>query len=124
MRGGYRPKAGRKAIPIDLGQLENLTLLGCTDQEIAGFFTVSTRTIEQRRKKQPEFAEAMTRGRSKCQIAVRRSQMKWMDKDPKMSIWLGKQLLGQRDVLPIELSGPDGKQLKISWEAIDEALDA
>jgi hypothetical protein len=31
--------------------------------------------------------------------------------------------LGQRDVMPIELSGPNGKAVKISWEAIDEILN-
>src|SRR4029077_15492881 len=82
MRGGARSGAGRKAIAIDLIELEKLASLGCTDQEIAGFFSVSVRTIEQRRKQQPVFAEAMSRGRAKCQVAVRRAQMKWMDKDP------------------------------------------
>jgi hypothetical protein len=36
-----------------------------------------------------------------------------------MGVWLGKQLLGQRDVTPIELSGPHGQEMKLSLEAID-----
>ena len=40
-----------------------------------------------------------------------------------MSIWMGKQWLSQRDVMPIELSGPNGNAVKISWEAIDEILN-
>ena len=49
MRGGSRSGAGRKAIDIDLVDLEKLASVGCTEPEIAGFFNVSVRTIEQRR---------------------------------------------------------------------------
>ena len=119
MRGGTRSGAGRKAIPIDLLELEKLASLSCTDSEIAAFFNVSVRTIEQRRKKQPEFAEVMSRGRAKCHIAVRRAQMKWMEKNPAMCIWLGKQLLGQRDLTPIELTGAKGKPVALTLEVLD-----
>jgi hypothetical protein len=122
MRGGIRPSAGRRAVFIDLVELEKLATLNCTDSEIAAFFNVSVRTIEQRRKKQRDFAEAMNRGRSKCNISVRRAQMKWMEKNPAMCIWLGKQLLGQRDVTPIELTGAQGKPVKFSMEVIDAIL--
>jgi hypothetical protein len=119
MRGGPRSGAGRKAKLIDLQQLENLATLGCTDLNLSQFFNVSVKTIEQRRKKNPEFAEAMNRGHAKCHITVRRAQMKWLDRSPAMCVWLGKQLLGQRDVTPIELTGPQGKPVKFSLEVID-----
>jgi hypothetical protein len=45
--------------------------------------------------------------------------MKWMDKDPKICIWLGKQLLGQRDVTPIELTGTKGKPVELTLEVLD-----
>jgi hypothetical protein len=119
MRGGPRSGAGRKAIPIDLIELEKLASISCTDKEIAGFFNVSVRTIEQRRKKQPDFAEAISRGNAKCHIAVRRAQMKWMEKSPAMCIFLGKQLLGQRDLTPIELTGAKGKPVELTLEVLD-----
>jgi hypothetical protein len=62
MSGGARPGAGRKLVKIDLEQLEKLCGLQCTDAEIAAWFHVSTRTIENRRKHRT-FAEAMERGR-------------------------------------------------------------
>jgi hypothetical protein len=66
----------------------------------------------------------MERGRAKGRVSVRRAQFKLLEKgDSGMAKWLGKQYLGQRDVTPIELSGPDGKQLKISWEVINEILN-
>jgi hypothetical protein len=119
MRGGSRSGAGRKTISIDLNQLEKLASYSCTDKEIAGFFNVSIRTIEQRRKKQPDFAEAMSRGGAKCHIAVRTAQMKWMEKSPMMCVWLGKQLLSQRDVTPIELTGAKGKPVELTLEVLD-----
>jgi|ERR1039458_4340681 hypothetical protein len=119
MSGGTRTGAGRKPVPIDLGELEKLCSLQCTDEEIAAWFGVSTRTIEQHRK-QPKFAEVMTRGRAKGRISVRRAQMKLLEAgNGVMGVWLGKQLLGQRDVTPSELSGPHGQEMKLSLEAID-----
>lgn len=67
-------KRGRKPVHIDLGELEKLPALHRTDEEIAGWFGVSTRTIENRRKR-PEFAEAMPRRRAKDRSSVRRAQM-------------------------------------------------
>jgi hypothetical protein len=39
-----------------------------------------------------------------------------------MGVWLGKQLLGQRDVTPIELTGANGSEIKFSMEAIDAII--
>jgi hypothetical protein len=119
MPGGARPNAGRKPVNIDLVELEKLCSLQCTDAEIAGFFGVSTRSIEKRRK-QPKFADAMERGRVKGRISVRRAQMRLVEGgNGSVAIWLGKQLLGQRDVTPIELSGPSGQPVQFSLQAID-----
>jgi hypothetical protein len=123
MRGGSRPSAGRKTIPIDLVELEKLCSIHCTDEELAHIFGVSVRTIEKRRKN-PEFAQVMNRGQAKGCISLRRQQMKLVEKgNAPMTIWMGKQWLGQRDVTPIELSGSNGKPVRISWEAINEVLD-
>jgi hypothetical protein len=45
--------------------------------------------------------------------------MKWMEKNPAMCIWLGKQLLGQRDPTPIELTGAKGKPVALTLEVLD-----
>ena len=112
--GGHRPGAGRKPIQIDLVELEKLCALQCTDEEIAHWMGVSTRTIENRRK-QPKFAAVMKRGRAKGRISVRRSQMKLVEAgNSTMGIWLGKQLLGQRDVVTNELIGPGGGPIAVA----------
>jgi len=82
---------------IDLVELEKLCQLSCTDEEIAAWFSTSTRTIE-RRRKEPRFAEIMARGKAKGRISIRRMQMKLLEQgNATMGVWLGKQLLGQRD---------------------------
>lgn len=118
-------RRGRKPVHIDLIELEKLSALHCTDVEIAGWFGVSTRTIESRRKR-PEFAAVMQSGRAKGRISVRRAQMKLLENgNGTMGVWLGKQILGQRDVVTTEHVGsgggpiavavkPDLKQLSLS----------
>ena len=122
MRGGSRPGAGRKQVPIDALYLEKLCSLQCTNAEIAAWFGCSERTIE-KRSKEPELAEVMARGKGKGRVSIRRAQMKLLEAgNATMGVWLGKQYLGQRDVTPIELSGPNGSAVKFSLEAIDEIL--
>ena len=120
--GGRRYGAGRKPVEFDPVELEKLCSLNCTHEEIAAWFRCSVRTIE-KLSKNPEFGELMARGRAKGRISVRRAQMKLLEAgNATMGVWLGKQLLGQRDVTPIELTGPHGKRLELSLELIDDIL--
>jgi hypothetical protein len=108
MAGGTRAKAGRKRIRIDVSEVEKLCTLHCTDEEIASFIGVSPRTFA-RRKRQPAFVEAMERGKGKGRLSLRRSL--WglaMKGNPAANIFLAKNLLGYRDVLSNEHSGPGG----------------
>ena len=76
-----------------------------------------------RRRGPVPFAEVMERGRAKARISVRRAQFKLLENgNCTMAIFLGKQLLGQRDAMPVEISGPGGKVLEISLETIDAIL--
>ena len=97
-------------------------MLQCTDLELAEFFGVSSRTIENRRK-QSKFAAVMNRGKAKGRISVRRAQMRLLESgNAPMGIWLGKQLLGQRDVMPTEVRGND-QPVQISLQALDDAIE-
>ena len=109
-----KQKVGRKPVQIDLIELEKLCSLHCTLQEIADWCKVSLRTIETRRKR-PEFAAAMQQGYSKGRISVRRAQMKMVERgNGSMGIWLGKQLLGQRDMITTEHVGAGGGAIQMS----------
>ena len=94
--GNLMAQRGRK-VDIDLPQLEKLCSLQCTDEEIAAWFNVSTRTIERRRKRL-KFAEVMEKGKARGRISIRRAQMKMLENgNATMGVWLGKQYLGQTD---------------------------
>ncbi len=82
-----RPKA-----KIDADQVEKLAAIGCSNNEIAGFFEVSKDTIERR------FAAELSKGRESGKIRLRRLQWQSAEKgNVVMQIFLGKQMLGQAD---------------------------
>jgi hypothetical protein len=113
MHGGRRGGAGRKAVNIDLADLEKLCRLQCTDEDLAAWFGVSLRTIERRRKR-PDFLDAMDRGRAKGRISVRRMLFSQAaNGNAAASIFLAKNLLGYRDVQRNEPSGPEGGPLPV-----------
>jgi len=86
-----------KPAEIDLDELERLCAMQATDEEIASWFKVTTRTIE-RKRTDPVFAEVMERGKAKGRLTVRRAQLKMLEQgNATMAIWLGKQYLGQSD---------------------------
>jgi hypothetical protein len=89
------------AASINLAELEKLAAMQCTDEEMGGFFGVSTRTIERRRKYRV-FAETIERGKARGRISLRRAQLKMVeDGSATMGIWLGKQFLNQTDEIQV-----------------------
>lgn len=95
--------AGRPKAKIDLTQVEALSKLQCTDAELAAFFGVCVATIENHRRRNKKFREACERGKRAGLLSLRRAQMKAaLGGNPTMMIWLGKQLLKQRDEKHLE----------------------
>tara|TARA_Y100000996_G_scaffold408475_2_gene387601 strand:+ start:4685 stop:5113 length:429 start_codon:yes stop_codon:yes gene_type:complete len=90
---------GRPKIEINLEELERLSALNCTMPELAAYFRVPLRTLEDKYTNDPEIRATINRGREVGKLSVRRKQMQIMNdmNSPAMAIWLGKQLLGQRD---------------------------
>jgi len=127
MTGGKRDGAGRKTVKIDLEQVEKLAAIQCTEAEIASVIRVSVRTIE-RRKQQPDFAEAMERGKARGRVSLRRNLWALANKgNPAANIFLSKNLLSYRDYFSNEHSGPGGGPIVIGpapelGELTDEEL--
>lgn len=84
----------RRAVDLNLEQLEQLAAMACTQEEVAAFFGVTQQTIS-RKLAQRKYSEVWERGLGRGRISLRRRQLK---KDTTaMLIWLGKQHLGQRE---------------------------
>jgi hypothetical protein len=103
-----RPKA-----KIDPVELEKLCGMQCTDEEIAAWFGVCTRTIE-RLRKTAKFRESMDQAKAKGRVSVRRSLFRLAASgNIAAAIFLAKNVLGYRDVLRNEQTGPDGGPISI-----------
>src|SRR5882672_8199199 len=104
----------RPEAKIDLVELEKLCGMQCTDEEIAAFFGVSTRTIERRRKVK-RFSDVMENAKAKGRVLVRRSLFRLANNgNVAAAIFLSKNLLGYRDVVNTEHSGLEGGPIQIA----------
>lgn len=95
-------KVGRPEIKIDKQQFEKLCNMQCTLEEIAGFFNCCDDTINNWCKKEYDdnFSGVYKKKSMNGKISLRRTQFKIAEKgNASMAIFLGKQYLGQRDVI-------------------------
>ena len=114
-----RPHAGQPRVvdmscPIIREKVEIFGKLCATQKEMADFFGCTQRTIEkymaekeeepledsesERTEEYGEFRKVYTRAAAEGKTSLRRVQMnKAMNGDTSMCIWLGKQLLDQKD---------------------------
>ena len=92
---------GRPRIEINQTEFEKLCAMQCTMKEISGFFNCSEDTIERwcERTYSMNFADIFAQKRGTGQISLRRSQFNLAEKNAAMAIFLGKNYLGQRDVV-------------------------
>ena len=102
------PEGGRPRVEIDIDKLRNMVRIQCTAEECAGVFECSVDTLDRRLKEEGYggFADFYKRYSDEGKSSLRRAQWKAaQDGNPTMLVWLGKQMLGQRDKQEIEHSG-------------------
>jgi len=89
---------------------ESLCAIQCTREEIAGVLNVSDSTLYRWCKETygTDFDTIFRQKRENGKASLRRSQWKLAEKNPTMSIWLGKQYLRQRDNIEVEHSAQNG----------------
>lgn len=93
---------GRPSITVDAEKVELMAAMGCTVEEIAAELRISKRTL-MRRQKDPKFLESIERGKARGRATLRRLQWKSANAgNVTAQIWLGKQLLGQRDQFALD----------------------
>ena len=113
----------RPKVKIDLAELEKLCVMQCTDDEVAGFFGISTRTIE-RRRKNAKFSDIMDRAKAKGRVSVRRALFRLANNgNVAAAIFLSKNLLGYKDYVNSELTGAAGGPIQIAAKPDFSQLD-
>ena len=104
----------RPKVKIDLAELEKLCTMQCTDEEVAAFLGVSTRTIERRRQVK-QFNEIMERAKAKGRISIRRALFRLAAAgNIAAAIFLAKNLLGYKDYINNELTGAAGGPIQVA----------
>lgn len=86
---------------IDQDQFEKLCGLQCTESEIMGWFDITDKTLTRWCKDTygESFSEVYAKKREKGKISLRRAQFRLAEKSASMAIFLGKNYLGQKDVV-------------------------
>lgn len=80
---------------IDYATVEKLANIQCTQEEIANFLNIHVRTLQ----RDEEFCRVFKKGIDNGKMSLRRMQFKLAEKNTSMAIFLGKQYLGQKDVV-------------------------
>lgn len=91
--GGLPKRTINEETLIELGKIQ------CTDAEIAGIFKMSAGQFSEKLKREPELRRMLDSARSHGKESLRRHQFKLAltRESVPMSIFLGKQYLGQAD---------------------------
>ena len=95
-------KTGRPKIIIDWLKVEQMCLIHCTGEEIAGVLGIDYDTLEKAIKREYNqcFSDYFKQKSAGGKMSLRRRQYSHaMDGNATMLIWLGKQWLGQSDTI-------------------------
>lgn len=98
-----KKKMGRPLTPINWEEFDKLCHLQCTQEEIAAWFNCDTETIIRavKREKKQTFEGYWKQKAASGRISLRRAQWQLATSgNPTMLIWLGKQILGQKQDVP------------------------
>lgn len=100
-------KGGRPPLELDESVIYQAAAILCTNEEIALLVGCSEDTLVRR------FADLLKKGRAAGKMSLRRVQFKKaLAGDTTAMIWLGKNILGQRDKVEVENTNPTGDPLR------------
>ena len=115
----------RTDVEISLRDVRKLARLQCTREEAAAFLGIRKQTFNALIEANEKVKEAWEQGKQLGKISLRRKQFKLADDSAPMAIFLGKQYLGQREIVTQELSGRDGNPIQFdASELTQEERDA
>lgn len=103
-------KTGRPKKEINYKLVESLASLFCTQEEISTIIEISVRTLQRNK----EFCRVYKKGQENAKMSLRRMQFKLAEKNSSMAIFLGKQYLGQKDVIEQQENNNIMPEMKIT----------
>ena len=111
-------KGGVPEVEFDLDDLEEMAALGIPNERMARLLHISKATLQHAVSDTPEVEDAIEMGRARLDRSLRTAQVRTglsigTPGSATMLIWLGKNLLGQRDVRAVEVTGADGGPLEL-----------
>jgi hypothetical protein len=113
-------RSGPPMIELDARVVEELASIGATKEEIAAVLGCSVNTLQRRAKDNWEVKVALETGRAKGRASLRRLQWNQAKKgNTTMLLWLGKQLLDQRDHARVKDTGETQKPTKMVVRWVD-----
>lgn len=94
---------GRPPKEISQKQFESLCAIQCTQEEICAVLDVDDKTLTRWCKQvyKKSFSEIFSIKRQNGKASLRRMQWHLAEKQPSMAIFLGKNILGQRDNIEV-----------------------
>lgn len=104
-----KPKrvAGRPRTEIDYDLIKSMASEHCTIEEIGSALGMTRQGLYKRKLSDPQLVDALEKGYDLGKVSLRRLQWESAKNgDKTMQIWLGKQILGQRDRQDINQTGP------------------
>ena len=118
-------KGGRPRKEIDKVQFEKLCALQCTLLEICSFFDVTDKTLDSwcKRTYKMSFSEVFAIKREAGKISLRRAQFKLAEKNAAMAIFLGKNVLKQKDTTDIDFNPEALNKARELLGGVDSAID-
>ncbi len=111
--------------PENRERLKRYGSVHTTLEEVAIFFGVHYKTIENVFKRYPELKAAYELGKAEFKQTLRRAQVELAieQKNPQMLIWLGKSVLGQRDDIVINVDAQYVVGIKAAMFEDEEAFE-
>ena len=120
---GTEKKCGRPEFELteqDVGRILQMIRIHCTQAEICDVFGTTDKTLNKalNRHGLPNFSELYKKHNGEGKASLRRLQWKAAEAgNPTMLVWLGKQILGQRDKHDLDVGGKDDQPLEFKWRS-------
>lgn len=108
MLGSMPRRSRQRKAPIRIGEIRRLSSYQCTTQEAAAELGISHKTFLEMIRIDERAKAAWIEGREHGKVKIRKAQFLLAERNPAMAIFLGKAVLGQRDISTLEVSGRDG----------------